>query len=169
MKNNIESISSSNQIEKDSPFPAKVKTPKTIYFIAAFIFFIMGGYIRVIQHDLMTEFGPQSLAEDIVLLMTLFSMALAIAIAFFNRTALIIGAIMTGLISLLLIAGLVFALYLGTATIPMFIGSFIMIALFGYCAWYCGRKTTLDLAKNHAAYKKHNALMKHIQKNLSQR
>jgi hypothetical protein len=52
---------------------------------------------------------------------------------------------------------------------PMIIGSFIMIALFSYCAWYCGRKRTLDLANMHAAYKKHHAMVKQVQKSLHQR
>ena len=99
---------------------------------------MMGGYIRAIQHHLIAEFASQAFAEAVVLFIIMLSIALPIAIAFLNRTVLIIG-------------------------------SFIMIALFSYCAWYCGRKRTLDLANMHAAYKKHHAMVKQVQKSLHQR
>lgn len=169
MGNNLDSSFSSDQKGKGSPLPVKVKIPKTIYLIAFFLFFMMGGYIRATQHYLVAEFASQSFAEAVVLFMIMFSIALPIAIAFFNRTALIIGAIMMGFIALLLVSGLVFSVYTGITTMSMIIGSFMMIALLSYCAWYCGCKRTLDLANMHAAYKKHNAMMKQVQKRLTQR
>lgn len=169
MENNLDLTFSSDQIKNGSPLPVKVNVPKTIYLIAFFLFFMMGGYIRAIQHHLIAEFASQAFAEAVVLFIIMLSIALPIAIAFLNRTALIIGAVIMGLMSLFLVSGLVYAIYMGITSMPMIIGSFIMIALFSYCAWYCGRKRTLDLANMHAAYKKHHAMVKQVQKSLHQR
>jgi hypothetical protein len=81
----------------------KVNVPKTIYLIAFFLFFMMGGYIRAIQHHLIAEFASQAFAEAVVLFIIMLSIALPIAIAFLNRTALIIGAVIMGLMSLFLV------------------------------------------------------------------
>lgn len=78
---------------------------------------MMGGYIRAIQHHLIAEFASQAFAEAVVLFIIMLSIALPIAIAFFNRTALIIGAILMGLMSLFLVSGLVYAIYMGITSI----------------------------------------------------
>ncbi|MBP9786337.1 MAG: hypothetical protein KBC72_01910 [Acinetobacter sp.] len=141
-----------------------MNVPKTIYLIAFFLFFMMGGYIRAIQHHLIAEFASQAFAEAVFIHHYAFYCATYSDCLFKSYST---DYWCSDYGAYVFIFG--YAIYMGITNMPMIIGSFIMIALFSYCAWYCGRKRTLDLANMHAAYKKHHAIVKQVQKSLHQR
>ncbi len=156
----------SDLTEKGKPLPVEIKTPRVVYFIAIFLFLIFGANIKIIQKTFLLGIPPASLVEVAILLTFT---GLPVAVAFFDRTALIIASVVMGLMAISLTYRLGLAIYSSTVNPLMMTATTVIIILLCYCAWYCSRKKTLDLAAMNGSYKNHIALTKDIQKRLRKR
>lgn len=160
---------SSELQDKSQPIPVEVKTPKAIYLIAVFFFFTFGMQVSALQKLALSQLGAGPLYEVIIISSYIAMIALPIAVAMFNRSALITAAIIMIITALLFTASLLIAIKSGAANLPMTVITLGIAGALAYSARYCLRSSTLEAAAMRATYKNHVALTKDIQKRIAGR
>lgn len=155
--------------ERGKPLPVAVKTPKAIYFIAVFFFLAFGIQVKALQRIVVTAINDPQATQLIGLLCTLLVFALPIALARFNRTAVLASGILMAIMAVSYVVTLGMAVFSGVGSLLMVVVTLAIAGLLGVCARYCLRQRTLDAAAMRAAYREHVAMTREVQKRLARR
>ena len=151
----------------NKPTVGPVFRPRAIYFVAAWCFIGLGGFLNLMLKGFAPQLNISPQAAALVVLV--FSVAFVIGVFKLVRVWLIAAAILFAMLGLFQAVTLVTSLLAGHSSGPL-IGIKLFYAVPSLiCAWYVSRPSFLKRPTEFNSYRKQQAMQKHVQKQLLKR